>query len=588
MLIVSLGFTAYSFMLSSPFRRLDDEASIINNPFIKDFKFLPQLFTKTFFGEGFYYRPLVSLTYMLEYHWWGLNPFYYNLDNLLLHLITSLVVYFLIQMLFHDAALSFFVGLLFSIHPIHWESVGNISGRAILLSSLFTLLCFLFFGLSRQRPNGLKCYFLALVFFLAALLSKESAATTPLILSVYLWFFEGEGKPFFLKAFNILKSISAFLAVETLFIIWRSSIGANQVVLWEAPSHALLGFLSFIRSIITDIRLFVFPLGLHFDRTQRLFPHLIDLEAVGTLLAVVASLFLLKKYAGRWPRKVHFLILWFWADLIPVSQVFIPIGVQPGVILAADHFLYTASVSFFTLLVIFSQWFYQKNLERHFISSRIFFTSIVGILLFFFLTNIQQNIYASHEIAMYERSLHYNPDNVRIRICLALVYAHNRRFKEAEEHFRKVLKVDPHNAAQIGLGKALIDQGKYWEGIAEYEKIKPGRKYDDLLKDNLRLAYNLVIAKYQEQIKEYRHNPDLYYSLGVTYSKAGRIEEAIAAYEDCLLLEPRHKNALFNLAVSYQNTGNKEKAAQYLKRVLSVDGPKTELDRQAIKYLESL
>ena len=83
---------AYSFMLHAPFRGMDDFTSIVENQDIRDFKNLPRIFTGSFFGDKSYYRPLVSFTYMLEYHAFGLNAFWYNLDNVLLHNVARYLV----------------------------------------------------------------------------------------------------------------------------------------------------------------------------------------------------------------------------------------------------------------------------------------------------------------------------------------------------------------------------------------------------------------------------------------------------------------------------------------------------------------
>ena len=147
-LIAALEVTAYSFMLSSPFKTMDDEFAIVNNPDIKSFQNTAKILGSSFFSGNTYYRPLVSLSYMLEYHFFDLNPLFYNLDNLILHLATSISVFFIVFIIFKKRWISFFTALLFAIHPVHWEAVSSISGRAILLCAFFNLNAFLLFCLS--------------------------------------------------------------------------------------------------------------------------------------------------------------------------------------------------------------------------------------------------------------------------------------------------------------------------------------------------------------------------------------------------------------------------------------------------------
>ena len=80
-LIAVLTLTAYSFVLSAPFKIMDDQVSIVENRAIGDFSNIKQVFTSGFFGDHTFYRPLVALSFMTEYRLFGLNYFFYNLDK---------------------------------------------------------------------------------------------------------------------------------------------------------------------------------------------------------------------------------------------------------------------------------------------------------------------------------------------------------------------------------------------------------------------------------------------------------------------------------------------------------------------------
>ena len=141
-LIVVLIFTAYSFVLSAPFKTMDDQVSIVDNENIKSFGNTGKIFKTAFFGDRSYYRPLVALSFMIEYHFFGLKPVFYYLTNIFLHCLNTLLVFFLVMRLLRDRPLTYGVTLLFAIHPIHWEAVANIPGRSILLSAFFYLSAF--------------------------------------------------------------------------------------------------------------------------------------------------------------------------------------------------------------------------------------------------------------------------------------------------------------------------------------------------------------------------------------------------------------------------------------------------------------
>src|SRR3989338_399914 len=181
LVIIFLGFSAYSFVLGSPFKTLDDNISIVYNPSIKSFSHLKSIFATSFFGSGHYYRPLVSFSFMAGYAFFGLNPFYFNLTNILIHAATSCVIFFLVTALMNNRLIAFLTAVLFVIHPINWEAVCNISGRAILLSAFFAVSAFFCYVLFYRRKS-IVFYICSIVFFALALLSKESAAMLPLVI----------------------------------------------------------------------------------------------------------------------------------------------------------------------------------------------------------------------------------------------------------------------------------------------------------------------------------------------------------------------------------------------------------------------
>ena len=81
-LIAALTFAAYSFMVTGTFKSMDDNFSIVNNPQITSFVHAKALLTQSFFGGNSYYRPLISLSFMTEYHFFKLNPYYYYLNKI--------------------------------------------------------------------------------------------------------------------------------------------------------------------------------------------------------------------------------------------------------------------------------------------------------------------------------------------------------------------------------------------------------------------------------------------------------------------------------------------------------------------------
>ncbi|PLY03567.1 MAG: hypothetical protein C0623_00695 [Desulfuromonas sp.] len=131
-----------------------------------------------FFPEhGYYYRPLLSITFYFDRILWDLSPQIMHFENVLLHLVNALLVYAIVFQVLPKNSNSrriWAIGasLLFGCHPIVTESVNLISGRTDLLAGVFILLSILFLLRSARTENKLLLL-LSGVFFFVACLAKE-------------------------------------------------------------------------------------------------------------------------------------------------------------------------------------------------------------------------------------------------------------------------------------------------------------------------------------------------------------------------------------------------------------------------------
>lgn len=141
-LIVVLTFAVYANSLQGEFI-WDDKDLIVDNSYIKNWSNLDTNLTKDFFyrsqdkGKVGYYRPVITLSYMLDYSLWKQNSSGYHLTNLIFHVLNSVTIYLLVLLLSGSLICSLLVSLLFAVHPIHTESVSWIAGRTDLIASFF-------------------------------------------------------------------------------------------------------------------------------------------------------------------------------------------------------------------------------------------------------------------------------------------------------------------------------------------------------------------------------------------------------------------------------------------------------------------
>ena len=142
-------FALYKYAVGR-FRVNDDGAQILENPYVHSFRYLRQIFGTTVWsfqgaqGLTNYYRPLMTLGYMLSYQIAGAVPFSFHLANLLLHALTVWLLFCVLRRLSGERVALVAAGL-FALHPIHTESVAWIAGVTDLDLAVFYILTFLLY-----------------------------------------------------------------------------------------------------------------------------------------------------------------------------------------------------------------------------------------------------------------------------------------------------------------------------------------------------------------------------------------------------------------------------------------------------------
>jgi len=548
--IIVLGLIAYGSMLPAPFRVMDDRISIVENPAVKSIRNIPAIFKEGYFHDKSYYRPLVNLSFMGEYQAFGFNSFFYNLDNLILHILNALLVFLLVSRLTNNDTIGFWTGLLFVIHPVQWEAVCNIPGRSILLSAFFVLSSFVLFLEYYER----RCWYLgllALITFFPGLLCKESAGVLPLVIIAYLAL--DKTNPWLQK----FKCLWPFFIGIAGYLFLRKFLGITVVHQTSQPGVLMLGFVTFLRSVITDLRLFVFPVDLHYDRSLPFMMSLMQPQALGTCFFWAAALIIAVLYHRRVRPFILFLMAWFFIELLPVSQLVASIGVGAGHISTAEHFLYLACIPVFIGMVMAFRFVKLPLLK--FLAG--------GFLVFLLLTAVEQSIYASNEYSMINRSLAFEPNNPRVQGAMAMLSVFRNDIPDAEKHFRAAITAEPLNPTyHIGLGTALCQQGKFIEGLAQFVVFDPGKDKDLVLRQE-----KLTMTHIRQQLEEGKtFDARGWLAIGIYYAKTGRNQQAIDAFLKSSGLNPGQSDAWFNLGSLYEAGQNWPAARMAYKKLLDL------------------
>ena len=206
--LIILSFAAYLNALSNTFV-FDDIYVISGNYFIRDWQNIFGLFTSKYFAASgeLSYRPVVTLSYFVDYSLWHLNPMGYHLTNIILHTLNSTILFFLVQRMVRNTPLAFLASLFFACHPVLSEAVNAISYREDLLAATFFITAFILYikllasnkfmyrtemlhsvqhdsvcHSERNEESKFYLYPLSLLSYLFALFSKEMAITLPFLI----------------------------------------------------------------------------------------------------------------------------------------------------------------------------------------------------------------------------------------------------------------------------------------------------------------------------------------------------------------------------------------------------------------------
>ncbi len=329
LLIGSLAAAVFLILLpclKADFIYWDDDQHVFANPDTASLsgENLRKIFTSTVNDT---YIPLSILSYAVERHFFGLFPYHYHADNVLLHIANVLLVFFLAGRLGLGTTAAFLAALLFGIHPMHVESVAWVTSRKDVLYTFFYLLSVLCYH-EHLKTGCRKKYWLSLGFGVLSVLAKPMALSLPFILALLNWFIEGTDRR------RTLRSIFPFTLL--IFSIVSITYGLNaRTPMAQFPQSLLL----WIWCASFYVEKFFLPIGL--SPLYRA-PQPVDLAnpfyLKGLLIVVFITLALIR---FRRERLLVFAVAWY-----ALSTFFLWRFDLKDTSLVADRFMYLPSLGF--------------------------------------------------------------------------------------------------------------------------------------------------------------------------------------------------------------------------------------------------
>ena len=601
LLLVLTTVTVFWQVRNHEFINLDDSKYVTENRHVQNGLTLDSMIWAFTTNQVANWHPLTWLAHMLDCQLYGLNPKGHHLTNVFLHLLNTLLLFFILQRMTGALWRSGLVAAFFALHPLHVESVAWVAERKDVLSTLFWLLTMWGYIWYVERPR-LTRYLLTLLAFTLGLMTKPMLVTMPCVLLLLDYWplkrfqlrqpggdtpattgtFEEQGAPFL----RLLLEKTPFFALAAAssivtFLAQRSGGAVSALDVYPVKiriANALVSYVSYIGQMVWPRGLAVF------------YPHpgtrLPGWHAVGAGLLLACISIAVIRAARRHP---YLAVGWLWylGTLVPVIGL-----VQVGAQAMADRYTYVPLIGLFVIIA----WSIPDLLAGNHYRKIVLSMAVGTVLLALTVSSWLQVQHWKNNLTLFKHALKVTAKNYVAHDSLGNALAQQGKVEEAIDHYYEALKIKPnlvnlHN----NLGVALLEQRKVKEAMSHYDiALRLNADYAETYNnfgvawftvgefdkaiahyhEALRLdpAYgkahnnmgNALVehGRFEEAILHYSkaletkvHYPEAHNNLGVALAQQGKLNEAIVQFKEALLLKPDYTQARANLDLALAMVG---------------------------------
>ncbi len=475
-LLFLLSMGAYLNTLGNAFV-YDDDLQILQNPYIKSWHYLPEIFRTTVWsfvgaaGESNYYRPLMTLTYLGLWKIFGNLPIGFHLFNVVLNAFVVICVYYAGRNLLKDDWAAILAAVLFAVHPVHTETVAWIAAVPDLEATLFFLIGF---DLYMNGPGpGWKTQALIVACLLLALLAKEPALMFVPVLIFYEHFVrDGRNEtPFLVKVKRYLPACVAGAA----YVLWRIVLfGKLAPVLQHAqiswPQAIYSGFAlvsAYCRYLFWPTHLSAF----HVFHASQSFVEARVLLGAGIVAA--SAIFALLMYK-RSPVTT-FCVVWIGIALLPVLN-----ARWMAANVFTERYLYLPSVGFCWLIGLAIKTAWDRLKEPTALRGplrAVLCGLLVALVLLGATRTWTRNRVWHDDMTLYRKTIETDPDSYVMHMNMGVGYFEIKDFSAAERELLRALELKPDSANALNaLGCVYLEEGRLDDGAKAFQtaiRLKP-------------------------------------------------------------------------------------------------------------------
>lgn len=583
----------------------DDILLITHNPRIKSWSGIIEAFKVDFFygitevPHITYYRPLITTINVISYMLFGLKPFFFHLQNVLIHIINMTLCYIMLKKTLQLPSLTSLLGaMIFAVHPVNTEAVAFISGRTDLLATLFFLLAIININYQLRNPLLLIVPF---VFYTLGLLAKENVVMLGVVVILINYYLS--------KAQNVVVFWkNQRRIIVSLLFVWGLITLIYLIVRFafvKGISNSVYPGGTFIATLLTMCKVFWHYVYLIILPVQQLASYqnyfavvsspesytvvqivrtVLAVAGVGAFITIAILLFIRN-------NKYFLPIWWFIITLFPVLNI-LPFGVW-----AAERFLYLPSIAMAILTGFLITEFECKNKKM---TGLIIVSMVIGC---YSLLAFQRNFVWRSQESLWADVLQKNPRNDVALRNMADIKMAQEKYEEAYDYAERALKINNPNLRPLSLRikvQAAIELKKYEEAekiMAELENINHKKSWLYFLRGIMAQSLGDITAAEQnyilageiepefvlprvalirlylqtgqrfDEVKRLareilQFNPDYsdgYLYLGIAEERLGNVESAITNYQYACKLAPNNPDPYFYLANLYDELGTKDR-----------------------------
>ncbi len=461
---------AFAPALRMPFLHFDDDIYVWAEPHVHKGFSMESWAWAWMHSHAANWHPLTTLSHMLDCQIFGLRPWGHHLVNLILHWLTTALVFLVVRQMTGRLWPSAALAAIFAVHPLRVESVVWVAERKDLLCGLcFWLTLAAYVRYARQPFSALR-YGLVAFCFALALLAKPMAVTLPLVMLVldYWPLRRGEVGPFcrngpmgtsllnkrdlsaesgrsvLLGKMDLLLEklpllvMSALLCVKTL-LVQRETVQLNASIPLSARAvNALMSCQAYILQTF-------WPAGLagHYPFPSKMPPLAAIFAAAGLLLAITVLAVVLR-------RSRPYLLagwLWFLGMLVPVLG-FVQVGRQA----MADRYTYLPQIGLLLMIVfgigdLTSFGWHVLSFKRRAWQGRAMRTFVMALLLAaLIVASWRQTAFWRDDFTFMRRALACNEADSDMHNNMAAAFIEAKNFPAALAHAQRAVELDPNSA----------------------------------------------------------------------------------------------------------------------------------------------